>query len=57
MADESSYSAAEKLAGVVGALLFLALLAISVDLATGGRVFGKRKPCGCQDQETVTDVS
>ena len=56
MADESSYSAAEKLAGVVGALLFLAVLAISVDLATGGRVFGKRKPCGCQD-ETVTDVS
>ena len=56
MADESSYSTGEKLAGVVGAMLFLALLAISVDLATGGRVFSRRKPCGCQD-ETVADVS
>jgi hypothetical protein len=49
MAEDTAYSAGEKLAGVIGAVLFLALLAISVDLATGGRVFGRRKPCGCQD--------
>ena len=54
MADEP-YTAGEKLAGLVGAVLFLALLAISVDLATGGRLFGRRKPCGCQDQEAGTD--
>jgi hypothetical protein len=56
MADESPYSTGEKLAGIVGVVLFLALLAISVDLATGGKVFGRRKPCGCQDEE-ATGVS
>ena len=54
--DGEAYTAGEKLAGLVGAVLFLALLAISVDLATGGRLFGRKKPCGCQE-ETDADVS
>ena len=65
MADETpaGYSTAEKLAGIVGAILFLGLALIAVDLATGGKVFRARKqPCGCQDTETEatgaeTDVS
>jgi len=58
MADETpaGYSAAEKLAGIVGAILFLGLALIAVDLATGGRVFRSRKPCGCQDTETAAEA-
>ena len=53
MADEDTgYSRGERAAGIFGALLFLGLLVIAVDLATGGRVF-KRAGCGCQDQETA----
>lgn len=56
MADEAAeYSRGERVAGVFGALLFLGLLVIAVDLATGGRVF--RRGCGCPDVEAVSDES
>lgn len=51
MADETtSYTRGERAAGIFGALLFLGLLIIAVDLATGGRVFN-RAGCGCPDKE------
>lgn len=51
MADgDAGYTRGERAAGIFGALLFLGLLVIAVDLATGGKVFN-RKGCGCQDQE------
>jgi len=54
MADEpAGYTTGEKLAGLFGAILFLGLALIAVDLATGGRVFRPRKPCGCQDKDEV----
>jgi hypothetical protein len=50
------YTRAEKIAGVLGAVLFLALAVIAADLATGGRVF-KRGGCGCPDGDGGADVS
>ena len=56
-ATATGYTAGEKLAGIVGLVLFLALAAIAADLATGGRLFGPRKaPCqGCGDQGSDDD--
>jgi hypothetical protein len=57
MADDTSgeYTRGERAAGIFGALLFLGLLVIAVDLATGGKVFN-RGGCGCgKDQETPGD--
>lgn len=53
--DPDEYTRGEKIAGVFGALLFLALAVIAVDLASGGKVF-KRAGCGCPDDEGGTDV-
>lgn len=58
MADETAgYTRAERAAGIFGALLFLALLAVAVDLATGGKVFSRRGGCGCPDEEAGSDVT
>lgn len=57
MADETApYSLGERAAGIFGAVLFLALTLIAVDLATGGKVF-RRGGCGCPDQEETTGDS
>ena len=59
MADEpTSYTRGERAAGIFGLLLFLALAAIAADLASGGRLLGRRKPpCGCPDAEAGGDDS
>ena len=46
---EGEYTRGERAAGIIGAILFLALLAIAVDLATGGKVF--KRGCGCPEPE------
>lgn len=57
MADENTgYTRGERAAGIFGALLFLGLLVIAVDLATGGKVF-RRGGCGCPDGEAAADDS
>lgn len=57
MADgDAGYTRGERAAGIFGALLFLGLLVIAVDLATGGKVF-KRGGCGCQDGEAAAGDS
>jgi hypothetical protein len=47
MGDE--YTRGEKLAGIVGLILFLGLALIAADLASGGRLF-KPRGCGCPDE-------
>jgi hypothetical protein len=58
MADDTTagYTRGERAAGIFGALLFLGLLVIAVDLATGGKVFN-RGGCGCGqgEQEAAGD--
>lgn len=54
--DEQPITRGERVAGVFGALLFLALAVIAVDLATGGRVF-RRGGCGCPEGEAVAGES
>jgi ABC-type Na+ efflux pump permease subunit len=50
MADETMpVTRGEIVAGIFGAVLFLALAVLAVDLATGGRVFSPRGGCGCQE--------
>lgn len=52
MADETTgYTRGERAAGIFGLLLFLALAAIAADLASGGRLLSRRKPCGCPEAE------
>lgn len=48
--DDPGYTRGERAAGIVGALLFLGLLIIAVDLASGGKVF-RRGGCGCGESE------
>lgn len=55
MAEDTAYTKGERAAGIFGLLLFLALAAIAADLATGGRLLSRKKPCGCPD-ETGTDA-
>ena len=50
MDDAAGYTRGERAAGIFGALLFLALAVIAVDLATGGKVF-KRGGCGCDGKD------
>jgi hypothetical protein len=51
---DPGYTRGEKIAGIVGAILFLGLALLAVDLATGGRVFSpRRKPCGCGESEAA----
>ena len=55
MADETTgYTKGERAAGIFGALLFLGLLVIAVDLTTGGRVFNRRG-CPCAEQGPAGD--
>ena len=56
MADETTettgYTRGERAAGIFGLLLFLALAAIAADLASGGRLLGRKKAgCGCPETE------
>lgn len=53
--EDGGYTRGEKIAGIVGLILFLGLAAVALDLATGGRVFSPRKkPCGCGEKNEVT---
>jgi hypothetical protein len=58
MADpDPGYSAGEKIAGILGAVLFAALTVIALDLATGGRLLawlGGKPGCGCPDKDEGT---
>lgn len=55
MADQTpGYTRGERAAGIFGALLFLGLLIIAVDLASGGKVF-RRGGCGCPDEAVAGD--
>lgn len=60
MADPG-YTTGEKIAGVLGAVLFAALTVIALDLATGGRLlarFGGKPDCGCPDEnEAAADAA
>lgn len=57
MADEGgAYTRGERAAGIFGALLFLGLLVIAVDLASGGKVF-RRAGCGCPETEAAAGDS
>jgi hypothetical protein len=54
MAETAEYTRGERAAGIFGALLFLGLLVIAVDLASGGRIFS-RGGCGCPDEAVPGD--
>ena len=54
MAETAEYTRGERAAGIFGALLFLGLLVIAVDLASGGKIFG-RGGCGCPDEAVPGD--
>lgn len=55
MADEPApITRGERAAGIFGALFFLVLAVLAIDLATGGKVF-KRAGCGCPDEGTASD--
>ena len=52
--DSAGYTRGERAAGIFGALLFLGLLVIAVDLASGGKIFS-RGGCGCPEEAVPGD--